>query len=389
MLSSTKKSLDTNPTVTSQTSQKTSLTSLTTPTVTTTKPSSLSYLISSSNDSTINIWNITNGQLVKTIKAHQAGINSIALSNDNCLASSSKDNTIKTWNLVDFSMMFNISVNNSMNVQFINNTHILSQNRDSVQSINIKNASHIKSLVTVVNSSDSNTNFKILNDSSILTSSWYSLRILSTTYLTQSKSIPAIEALVICVLPNNNFLTGHWDKNIRIWSRNTGTILAILKGHNGPVTYIELLRNSLFASASTFIDSSTGYSSGDSRIFIWSLTAGELVRLLSGHTNYVNRLQLLQNGNLASSSLDNTIKIWNPNTGSLLYNLKGHTAPILQMLVLSNGLLATGSVDMTIKVWNVVNGSIVYVLTGHTSDVTGLCQLGLRCDGFSKNYFNF
>ena len=47
-------------------------------------------------------------------------------------------------------------------------------------------------------------------------------------------------------------------------------------------------------------------------IKIWNSNTGSLVYTLTGHTANVNTLTTLPNGNLASDSSDNTVKIWNP-----------------------------------------------------------------------------
>jgi WD40 repeat protein len=78
---------------------------------------------------------------------------------------------------------------------------------------------------------------------------------------------------------------------------------------------------------------------------------GSLVYTLTGHTNFVQTLATLPNGNLASGSWDSTIKIWNPSTGSLVYTLTGHTNEVYSLATLPNGNLASGSYDSTIKIW--------------------------------------
>ena len=72
---------------------------------------------------------------------------------------------------------------------------------------------------------------------------------------------------------------------------------------------------------------------------------------MSGHTDSVFSLAVLQNGDLASGSWDNTIKIWDTNTGSLKRTLVGHTGYVWSLAVLQNGDLASGSWDNTIKIW--------------------------------------
>lgn len=57
---------------------------------------------SSSSDKTIKLWNIANGQEIRTLKGHSQGVDNVIFSPDGVtLASGSWDNTIKLWNLTN------------------------------------------------------------------------------------------------------------------------------------------------------------------------------------------------------------------------------------------------------------------------------------------------
>ncbi len=86
-------------------------------------------------------------------------------------------------------------------------------------------------------------------------------------------------------------------------------------------------------------------------IKIWDSLTWSLKRTLTGHSNRVYLLVVLQNGDLASGSDDKTIKIWDSSTGSLKRTLTGHSNAVLSLAVLQNGDLASGSFDKTIKIW--------------------------------------
>ena len=63
-------------------------------------------------------------------------------------------------------------------------------------------------------------------------------------------------------------------------------------------------------------------------------------------------LAVLPDGTLASGSWDNTIKIWNTTTGDIIRTLTGHSDWVRTLAVLPDGTLASGSTDTTIKIWN-------------------------------------
>ena len=67
---------------------------------------------------------------------------------------------------------------------------------------------------------------------------------------------------------------------------------------------------------------------------------------------------MLQNGDLVSGSADTTIKIWNTEGETVKRTLTGHTEYVFALKILNNGDLASGSGDGTIKVWDVETGII-------------------------------
>lgn len=99
------------------------------------------------------------------------------------------------------------------------------------------------------------------------------------------------------------------------------------------------------------------------------------VHLLNAHTEYVNKVLFLPNGNLASCSDDGTLKVWDENSGEFLYELVGHTDTVVSLVILPNGQLASGSADETIRTWDLEERSVVKTLTGHTSWIISLVVL--------------
>jgi len=59
---------------------------------------------------------------------------------------------------------------------------------------------------------------------------------------------------------------------------------------------------------------------------VWSLATGETVRVLEGHTAYIDAVALTADGMRAvSASSDNTVRVWNIETGEAVRVLQGHT----------------------------------------------------------------
>ena len=51
----------------------------------------------------------------------------------------------------------------------------------------------------------------------------------------------------------------------------------------------------------------------------------------------------------------------------MIQTLTGHTDAVRSLTVLQNGYLVSGSDDYTIKIWNAATGALIQTLTGDTS----------------------
>jgi WD40 repeat protein len=139
------------------------------------------------------------------------------------------------------------------------------------------------------------------------------------------------------------------DGTIQIWSITTGLKLnEIRTTSNGPRFYCLLLIQKLSVLAS-----------GDSsnRIRLFNINSNfTLNKTLSGHTQPVTDLLLIDENTLASSSHDNTIIIWDLIGLIRITTLEGHLNRInVVSLVSMNNLLVSGSNDQTLRVWDVKN----------------------------------
>jgi WD40 repeat protein len=107
-------------------------------------------------------------------------------------------------------------------------------------------------------------------------------------------------------------------------------------------------------------------------VTVWH--AGELVRELIGHTDWVLALAALDDGQrVASGSDDTTIRIWDLATGRCERVLEGHEGWVRALVVLGDGQrLASGSDDTTIRIWDLATGRCERVLEGHEGWVRAL-----------------
>ncbi len=106
-------------------------------------------------------------------------------------------------------------------------------------------------------------------------------------------------------------------------------------------------------------------------IQVYNQTLG-LLYSFQAHTNTINGIKQLPNGNVASGSHDFTCKIWSPPASSasiynwtLVRNYTGHTAWVLCLDYIDTDTMVTGGADKTIQIWSIATGfSIRNISTG-------------------------
>ena len=90
--------------------------------------------------------------------------------------------------------------------------------------------------------------------------------------------------------------------------------------------------------------------SQDTTIKVWNLNTGTVRRTLTGHTQFVYALKVLNNGILVSGSYDKTIKFWDLTDGTLITTLAQNEG-VFSFELLENGDLACGLMDGSIKIY--------------------------------------
>ena len=195
-------------------------------------------------------------------------------------------------------------------------------------------------------------------------------------------------------LLNDGHLAGGGDGSfdIYIWSLKNGSVIRTLNGHKGKINTIEELANSDFASgaddktviiwSSTFTQKFTltaadhvnclrymgfgilvGVLNGNkNNLYIWYSYSNVPLNVINAHNSNVKSVEILSNGDIATSAEDNNIKIWSLNSipyYTIKFTLSGHKGHVKALKLLPNGLLASGSDDNYIKIWNTTDGALV------------------------------
>ena len=335
-------------------------------------------LASASEDSTIKIWNVSSGKLLKTLTGHSDGVNSVAYSpNGQQLASASNDKTIKIWNVSSGKLLKTLTGHSSevYSVAYSpNGQQLASASADNTIKIwDVSSGKLLKSLTghsiqvySVAYSRDGQQLASVSGDKTI--------KIWDVSSSQPLKSLPAERyaktghsSLVNSVAYSRDgqqLASASLDKTIKIWDVSSGQLLKTLTGHSSSVNSVAYSPNGQqLASAGD-----------DKTIKIWDVSSGQLLNTLTGHSSTVWNVAYSPNGQqLASASIDKTIKIWDVSSGQLLKTLTGHRSTVWNVAYSPNGQqLASASDDTTIILWDVSSGKLLKTLTGHSNTVISL-----------------
>jgi WD40 repeat protein len=276
-------------------------------------------LASASQDTTIKIWNVATGQVIRTLKGDSQDVLSVAFSPDGkTLGSGSWDKTIKIWNVATGQEIRTLKghslVVNPVTFSPDGRTLASGSRDDTIKIWNVATGQEIR---TLKGHSDS---------------------VNSVTFSPDGKTLAS----------GSGSLLSNDDNTIKIWNLTRGQEIRTLKGHSDSVNSVTFSPD-----GKTLASGGGSLFNNDNTIKIWNLTTGQELRTLKGHSDSVTSVAFSPDGKtLASASEDKTIKIWNVATGQEITTLKGHSGWVTSVTFSPDGkTLASGSTDATIKIW--------------------------------------
>lgn len=220
-------------------------------------------------DRQVFLWDSINGRIIRQFQGHHLKINSIAFNEDSSvLASGSDDRSVRLWDMRASSSRYPIQ--------------ILEDAKDSVGSVCIRGA------IISVGSIDGHVRI-------------YDLR----KGIMQCDNLNHPITSIKLGTDSQCYLASLTNSTIQLIDGPSGNVLNIFKGHCQEKYKLE----SIFSQDESTILSG----SEDSKIYLWDILSGEVIKTLSGHTGAVVSLSQHPkiNSLILSASSDGTIKIWN------------------------------------------------------------------------------
>ena len=89
--------------------------------------------------------------------------------------------------------------------------------------------------------------------------------------------------------------------------------------------------------------------SSDKTIKLWSVEKSELIKTMTGHSDWVRSVICLDKKTMIA---DKTIKVWNIETGAVIETLTGHFKDVNSVAISADdNTIVSGSSDNTVKIW--------------------------------------
>lgn len=163
--------------------------------------------------------------------------------------------------------------------------------------------------------------------------------------------------------PNGRqILTVGQDSNVRLWDVQTGKVIRVLKGHTSFLNRVEFSPDGRRALSG----------SSDGTVRLWDLESGnELRRFPVGAVG----VAFSSDGRRALSGgrWDSLVRLWDVETGAEVRQLRGHTGPVTDVVFLPGDRQALScSHDRTLRLWDLDSGAEIRVFSGHTNFVQNL-----------------
>ncbi|CAO4376103.1 unnamed protein product [Caenorhabditis nigoni] len=302
-------------------------------------------LVTGSDDNTLKVWSIDDGEVKHTLNGHSGGVWTSQISQcGRYIVSGSTDRTVKVWRAEDGFLLHTLQGHTStVRCMAMANTTLVTGSRDCTLRVwDIETGLHVKTL-------------------------------------------QGHQAAVRCVQFDGNIVvSGGYDFTVKIWDAFSGKCLRTLIGHSNRVYSL------LYESERSIVCSG----SLDTSIRVWDFSrpeGQELIAFLSGHTSLTSGMQLRGNI-LVSCNADSHVRVWDIYEGTCIHILSGHRSAITSLQWFGRSLVATSSDDGSVKLWDIERGVLIRDLVSLNSGGNGGCiwrlcstQTMLACAIGSRN----
>jgi dipeptidyl aminopeptidase/acylaminoacyl peptidase len=136
---------------------------------------------------------------------------------------------------------------------------------------------------------------------------------------------------------------------LKLWDAATGRELSTARRGVGVFRFM-----SFSPDGSRLLLTDASISPDPGVVQVWEVKTGQVVFTLEGHSGSVIQATFSPDGTrIATPSADRTVKLWDAETGQEVLTLRGHTSGVLGLAFSQDGLrLASCGIDQTVRIWD-------------------------------------
>ena len=302
------------------------------------------FVISASQDTTIRLWDLVTRSGIWIGRGHDDLVLALAVSSDGrMIVSGSQDMTIRTWNSA------------TGQSHWVGRGHT-----DRVTAVAVT----------------PNGRF-IVSGSRDKTLRLWSVASGKTLWVTE-KHASAVTALVVS--PDGRYvLSGHDEENLYLWDIATGKRVE-RKYYGASLEQLGFVTASTTSLAMTADGQFVISGSRDTSIRLWNFQSGEILRVYMGHEGPVTSVAVSQDAQwIYSGSVDGTVRRWDKDNGTCLWTSPVHSSEVTGVAVTRIGQwVISGGQDKTLRQIDVNTGKSPWTFGGknaHQAEISGLAMM--------------
>ncbi|CAF0730295.1 unnamed protein product [Brachionus calyciflorus] len=266
------------------------------------------YLVSSSKDTTIKIWDTIMSTCIRSLSSHTQSVTCVKWGGKNLIYSSSQDRTIKVWRPDDGVMCRNLDGHGHwVNTLALNSDYIL------------RTGAFDPKDTTLIQTNDEISRFEL-----------------------KERALKRYQKLFD--VETEKLVSGSDDFTMFLWNPEVD------KKNTCRMTGHQQLINDVRFSPDTRLIASASF---DKSIKLWDGKTGKFLTTLRGHVQAVYQISFSSDSRLlVSGSADSTLKVWDLKTKKLYMDLPGHADEVYAVDWSPDGqMVASGGKDRVLKLW--------------------------------------
>lgn len=314
-------------------------------------------VVTASADHTARIWDAATGQELLVLAEHSGPVNDAGFSPDGQrVITASDDNTARVWDVMTGHEVYSLTHTAPVRAAAFgpSGTYIATGGFDKM--VQIWDASTGELNLQLSNGSEAVNSLAFSSDGQYLMWDWlysaYSWNLQSSSLKPEYQGSHTWYLTDIALSPDNQLTaTASRDHTVRLWNKESGSELVVLRGHGDGVYGVA------FDPGGDHLATA----SADQTVRIWDLAKWRQ-NVLVGHTGQVFGAVFSPDGHrVATTSEDGTIRIWDTTSGAELMKIVYPDLYATRISFSPDGeQLITASDDGTWRIWDADTGQQVY-----------------------------